>query len=249
MKGGTTADIVPLHGHARGAAGSRFEAAYLELKRRILTLELAPREAFTESEVAAVLGTSKSPVREALARLRRDGLVESAPRSGYRVSPMTVKDARDLFNLRTILEAEAAALAARQGGDDLEHLRELDELCRGHYDPADRASIARFLAVNAEFHIGVARLAGNRKLTDALASSIEQLERYMQLALSLVLRAEEIVHEHRDLLTAIMSGDHERARQVALAQAQSSHRMVLEALLSSEVVQETNLAAPVGGRS
>ena len=76
------------------------EQAYETIKRRIIQLELPPGSQFTEGQLAAIGGTSKTPVREALVRLQRDGLVDALPRSGYRVAPVTLKDTRDLCEFR-----------------------------------------------------------------------------------------------------------------------------------------------------
>lgn len=224
---------------------TRSAEAYTTLRERILTLRLGPGLAFTESDACEWVGLSKAPVRDALANLRREGLVLSAARSGYTVAPMTVKDARDLFTLRTLLESEAAALAAGQGGD-LERLRELDALCGAQYDPQDPESVHRFLEVNSAFHVAVAELGGNLRLVDQLSKAIDQLERYMHLGLRLAHRAESIVHEHRDLLAAIAAGDVKRARMVAAAQAHESHRMVLDGLLSSHAVLTANIGVSAG---
>jgi DNA-binding GntR family transcriptional regulator len=235
-----------LVGSVTGVASTRSAEVYTELRRRILTLELAPGQGFSETDLCELLGTSKAPVRDALAHLRREGLVLSAARSGYTVAPMTVKDARDLFALRTLLEGEAAALAAALGGD-LDRLRELDALCQMHYDPMDPVSVHEFLAVNGAFHIAVAELAGNLRLVDQLARAIDQLERYMHLGLRLASRAEDIVHEHRELVAAIAAGDVRRARRLAVKQAHESHRMVLDGLLSSEAVLTTNIGSTLAG--
>src|SRR5690242_1434669 len=85
------------------SAASKGEQAYQSIKGRILELHMAPGAPFKEGELATRLGLGKTPVREALARLRREGLVEVAPRSGYRVSPVTLRRARELFGLRTVL--------------------------------------------------------------------------------------------------------------------------------------------------
>lgn len=230
------------------APPTRSAEAYAVLRQRILTLQLGPGQVFSESDACAWLGLSKAPVRDALANLRREGLVLSAPRSGYSVAPMTVKDARELFTLRTLLESEAAALAAGRGGD-LDSLRELDALCRLQYDPEDPASVHRFLVVNSDFHLAVAELGGNLRLVEQLRRVIDQLERYMHLGLRLAHRGEEIVHEHRDLMAAIAAGDVARARALAAQQAHDSHRMVLDGLLSSDAVLTANIGSPPSGDS
>lgn len=219
---------------------TRSHEAYVELKRRVISLDLSPGALITEGELASELGLSKTPVREALARLQRDGLVVPVARTGYRVAPVTLKDARDLFDLRGVLEGESAALAARRA-DDLEGLRRLDELCNTTYDAGDRASISAFLGVNSEFHLGVARATGNDRLVEMLRYVIEQLQRFFHLALSMTARSDEMRHEHHDLVAAIMARDSEAARSIAIAQTRTAQTMVFDALLDCEAVQLANL--------
>lgn len=218
------------------------EQAFDSIKRRIIQLDLPPGQRFTESQLAAELGLSKTPVREALARLEREGLVELIARSGYRVSDVTLKDARDLLAVRTLLETEAAGLAAARIGDG-KQLQALNELCRISYDPRDKSSIARFLEANTEFHATVAEAGGNERLADMLRTILEQLERLFHLGLALTTTSEEMVHEHQDLVRAIMSGNVAEARAVAEAQTRASQLMVLDGLLSSPSLLATNIVA------
>jgi len=213
-------------------AATRTAHAYQVLKRRLITLEIPAGGFFTEPQLARELALSKTPVREALARLQSEGLVEVAGRSGYRASPVTLKDTRDLMALRILLEGEAAALAATRIVD-AGYLQTLNELCRVSYDPKDRASITNFLAANTRFHATVARAGGNDRLADVLERVLDQSERLFHLGLSLTSRAEEIVHEHQDLMKAIMSGDAKSAREIAVSQSRAAQAMVLDALLSS----------------
>ncbi|MHB8452100.1 MAG: GntR family transcriptional regulator [Mycobacteriales bacterium] len=232
----------PRHQAVTRPVVTRSHEAYVEIKRRVLDLRMPPGSEFTEGELAADLGASKTPIREALARLRQEGLVDAVARSGYRVTPVTVKDARDLMGLRTLLEGEAAALAAAHGADVAE-LRDLERLCQASYDPADRASIVTFLAANFQLHLAIGRMSGNARLTESLQETLEQLERVMHLGLAVSSRAGEVVHEHQELVAAILEGDAEAAREAAIAQARAAQRMTLEALLSSDVVMSMNLGA------
>ncbi len=203
---------------------------------------MPPGSDFTEGQLVEDLGVSKTPIREALARLRQENLVEAIARSGYRVTPVTVKDARDLMSLRLILEREAASLAALHN-TDADQLRKLEKLCQASYNPADRNSIVKFLGANHEFHMAVARMGGNDRLASMLEDVLEQLQRIMHLGLALSSRAGEITHEHKEMIAAILSGDTEKAGEVAAAQARSSQLMVLNALLSSDAVLSTNIGS------
>jgi DNA-binding GntR family transcriptional regulator len=213
-------------------AAPRTANAYRVIKRRLITLDIPAGALVTEAQLARDLQLSKTPVRDALTRLQSEGLVEVVGRHGYRAAPVTLKGTRDLMALRTLLEAEAAALAATQildGG----HLQTLNELCRVSYDPGDRASITRFLEANTVFHATVARAGGNARLADVLERVLDEAERLFHLGLSLTSRADEIVHEHQDLVKAIMSGDARLAREIAESQSRAAQAMVLDALLAS----------------
>lgn len=220
---------------------SRTEDAYGAIKRRIITLDIPPGGTFTEGKLAADLGLSKTPVREALSRLEREGLVQITARSGYCATPVTIKDARDLMALRALLEADAAAQAAARGAN-AELLARLDELCRISYDPNDARTIERFLRANTEFHTTVARAGGNDRVAAVLEQVLHQLERLFHLGLAFTARKSEMVHEHRGLLEAIVARDPAAAREVALDQAHASERMILDALLSSPSVLEAHVS-------
>jgi DNA-binding GntR family transcriptional regulator len=233
----------------RSRRGSRVEArllrnrtdeAYQVIKRQIIELQLAPGASFTEGELAVALDLSKTPVREALVRLRQERLVDAVARSGYRVAEVTVKHARDLLQLRTLLEVEAAGTAAERGAD-VELLRELQQLARESYDSTDRNSIARFMRQNTRFHVLLAQLGGNDALATMLEQVMEQLERLFHLGLALRSRGDEIVHEHGELLKAIKAGDADSARRIAAEQTSASQLMVLNALLSSEAILSANI--------
>jgi DNA-binding GntR family transcriptional regulator len=218
------------------------ERAQETIKRKIISLALPPGAPFTEAQLARELGLSKTPVREALARLEQEGLVEILPRSGYRVAPVTLQDARDLLAVRTLLETEAAGLAASRMSVGRE-LKRLNELCRVSYDARDASSITRFLQANTEFHATVAEAGGNRRLAVMLCDVLDQLERLFHLGIALTSSGEQMVHEHQDVVRAIMAGDVAAARASAEAQTRASAVMVLNGLLSSPSLQATNIVA------
>lgn len=242
---------------ATSAPTTMADAAYREIKRQIVRLELQPGQEFTETELAVRLNVSKTPVREALARLRLDGLVTVVARFGYKVAPVTLKDAQDLFALRSLVEGEAAARAATPPGE-IGHLRELEQRCRIAYDPSDPVSIEAFLRANTAFHIAVADMSGNRRLADLVRDILEQLERLFHLGLQLTARSPATASDHHDfqeqhkrykadLVDAIAACDSVAARTTAEKQATTTKDLVIEALLSSDALKYTNVVSP--GRS
>ena len=110
--------------------------------------------------------------------------------------------------------------------------------------PADATSVDRFLEANTVFHLMVASASASRRLTQTLEIILVQMERLFRIGLLLSSRADEIVHEHQDLLQAILAGDSERARRVAVDQVRASQRMVVDALVSSDDVTRLPINLP-----
>lgn len=221
----------------RAESRSLVDDAYRQVRAQLIRCVLEPGQRLTESQLVQQLGVGKTPVREALARLVQERLVQAIPRHGYRVSPITLRDVQELFGLRLIVEPAAVQLAA--GHVDATQLRRLDELCQAGYTLGDSASAAAFLHANTEFHVTVARASGNRRLATLLATLLDESERLFHLGLMLRNRTEEMAHEHKELVEALIAGDGEAARRIAVEQIIAAQRMVVDALLSSRALLET----------
>jgi DNA-binding GntR family transcriptional regulator len=212
------------------------EEARREIQRRIIYLEMMPGETFTEGDLAASLEMSKTPVREALNLLSVDGYVAVAPRIGYRVSPVTLRDVQDLFELRELLETEATALAARRrlSAEDVGKLEALA-------DSRSAKDLSAFLADNTAFHTHIARCSGNAMLAQLVEDVLLQHERLFRLTSKLTERSEDMVHEHRDLVAALVAGDEQAARQCVLEQLKHAQNLVFQALMSSESILDARI--------
>jgi DNA-binding GntR family transcriptional regulator len=198
-----------------------------------MTGRIRPGDRLVEGELARVWGVSKSPLREALKALQHEGLVEAVPRRGYLVTPITVKQVADLFDLRLIIEREAAARAARSA--TAAHVDELRGLVGDPYTPGDLDSYHRFLSQNKQFHLAVARATGNQRLVVLLERLLDEMERLFHLGLDVRDRADMLVREHQDLVAAIEARDPERAAAVAEAQVEHARQMVLEGILGGSL--------------
>lgn len=214
----------------------RVETARREIQRRIIHLEMSPGETFTEGDLASSLGMSKTPVREALNLLSADGYVAVAPRIGYRVAPVTLRDVQDLFELRELLEGEATALAARRrlAPDDVKTLHKLAE-------SRSADDIDAFLADNTAFHTHIARCSGNGMLAQMVEHVLLQHERLFRLTSRLTERSEDMVHEHHDLVETLIAGDEKAARACVLEQLKQAQDMVFQALMSSESILDARI--------
>jgi len=207
-----------------------------DLRRAIITGRLRPGALLVEAEVSARYGVSKSPAREALKVLQQEGLVDVIPRRGYVVTPITVKQIKDLFDLRLILERETAAAAARNATED--DIALLRRLSGNLYVPGDPDSYARFLTENRSFHLAVAQVSRNERLTAVLARLLDDLERLFHLGLDVRDRSETLVREHLEIVDAIVARDSQRAGAVMVAQIENARQMVLEAVMSGSLVAQ-----------
>jgi DNA-binding GntR family transcriptional regulator len=105
-------------------AGSLADKAYRALKNDIIQCSLEPGQQIVQTQLAESYGIGATPLREALQRLAQEGFVRAIPRFGYVVIPVTLRDVREIFELRAVIESAAARMAAVRGSDrQLEKLR------------------------------------------------------------------------------------------------------------------------------
>ncbi len=215
------------------------DIAYDQIRRDIIRCVLRPDEEITESQLAARYGFGKAPIRSALLRLAQDEMVVSYPRRGYVIAPITLEYVKDLFDYRAIVEPAAVRLAI--GNVNEAELRELDRISNAGYIPGDRESEQKFLANNKAFHVALARASGNRKLASNLERLLDEMERLFHVGLSIRDRTEEMQHEHKSLIDAMIAGDVAKAEQAVAEQIESARQMVLGAIMSSPKLQQVSV--------
>lgn len=216
------------------------DRAYERIKHEIISCSIAPGTEVSEAQLCTQFRLGKAPVRMALTRLAHDGLVRAIPRRGYMVMPVTLKDIQDVFELRLMLEPAAARMAA--GRVDAQRLRTLDDICRAGYQHGDARSIARFLEANKAFHVTVAQAAGNARLVDSIERLHDEMTRLLHLGLGLRNRSQEVQHEHRSLVKALVRGDGGTAEKICREQIETARSMVLSAILTSSAVLSLPIA-------
>jgi DNA-binding GntR family transcriptional regulator len=193
-----------------GPLRDRVYEALLEL---IITRALSPGQHLVESELAGHLGVSRQPVREALQRLNTEGWVDLRPAQGAFVHEPTEQEADQLLTVRTLLEAEAARLAATSADDA--GIAVLEELCAEGERAVAADDVDTAVALNARFHTKVMELAGNTVLAE-LAAQVERRVRWYYTPVARR-RGHRSWEEHRELIAAIAAHDEERAAAVSRA--------------------------------
>lgn len=216
-------------GEKRGK--SLTEKAYAILRERIITGEMAPGMEVSEPELAEQLLVSKTPVREALARLCGEGFMEAFPRRGYRVTPVTVKDMNDLFAIRGMLEGTAAALAAKNLTDD--ELDALDRLADVSYVIGEEVSTKTFVDSNQEFHSAIARGSRNPRLYALVMSHLEECARLFYMGARVRDINPETNDDHHGIIAMLRRRDPEKARDAIVTHNENTRIGILSALIAT----------------
>ncbi len=147
------------------------DLAYSELRRRILAGAMPPGTHLGEADLAGSLGVSRTPIREALQRLRADGLVDLLPHRGAQTVSWTLAELTDVFELRALLEPYGAAQAASRRPSGAE-LATMTWLCEQMETAAAAADHARVAELNTSLHGRILAAAGNPRLTDMVRAIV-----------------------------------------------------------------------------
>lgn len=209
------------------------QRAYLRLRQEVLTADLLPGQVVSERELAGRYGMSKTPIREALAQLCHDGLMQRLPGRGYIVAPITIKDIRDIFDLRLILELAAAERACQD--PSAAFIAHLKDLAAVRYRLEDPESHVEFLRANRAFHLALAEAAGNQRLVAQLEILLIDMDRLFHLGLRLRDSSEEMAREHQEVVAALENRDVEAIQTAITDQILASRDRIMEAILEGEL--------------
>ena len=189
-----------------------------QIRGRILDGKLKPGERLVEDRLSAELGVSRVPVREALRMLSTEGLVRIEPNRGASVVEITPELVTELVEVRTLLEALNARLAARRHDPEIVALLQ-DTLRRGN-DAAQSGSSDQLARLNGEFHERLAEASRNSVLTEMMRSLRERTS--LAFAINGRSRACEDWKEHAGILAAVIDGDEELAALLASRHVQNA---------------------------
>jgi len=198
------------------------DGVYTELSEAIRSLELPPGTKLSEPTLAARLGVSRVPVREAIARLADQRLVTVTPQVGTRVAPILMSEVENACFIRSSLEAGALrqAIARGQGrrgepglesGLDLAELRGILASNRAFFDAGDADG---FFATDELLHQAVFALAGVPQVWDVVRGVKVHLDRLRHLHLPHVMASSDVIDEHTQIVEALERGDAEGGEAV-----------------------------------
>ena len=210
------------------AARSQSEEAYLRIRDRIVCLDMRPGSVVNEGRLRTELKIGRTPIREALQRLARENLVRSIPHRGTFVTDVNITDLARITEVRVILEAHAARLAAdRLSATDRESLTMLLEVLEDG-PSLDQRELMR---LDQKIHRQIYRAARNPFLESTLERYFNLSLRLWYLVLDHEVGLREALQEHIELLRAILTGDQNRAEESMRRHVTGFEREIRKALV------------------
>jgi DNA-binding GntR family transcriptional regulator len=193
------------------------------LKRDLISGAIGPDTLIVESQIGARFGVSKTPAREALVRLSEMGFVSVIPGRGYTVTKLSWQQIKDLFEVRMLIEASAAELAAaRAGPADVAAMQSAARLAN-----RSALSIEELLAANLEFHSAIWKATRNARLVQIASEVMDDLMRAMHTAM-LSEDTEQMVEQHLQLAALIEQKKAGEARTFMIEHVDATRRRLLE---------------------
>jgi DNA-binding GntR family transcriptional regulator len=187
---------------------SLLETVYRELRRAIVNGVFAPGQMLRQEEIARRLGVSRAPLREALPRLEAEGMVHLHPRRGYSVVSLDPAEIKEIFDLRAMIESEAARIGARTRTPvDVALARSLQEQLSEVVDVDNPAAVTRWFELNAKFHETLLAPSGRRHFIRMAESLRNRVEAYIRVEIMLTGGLAQSHQEHARLVDAFAAGN------------------------------------------
>lgn len=209
-----------------GSPASLTALAYEAIRAAITDRKLPAGSKLSVPELASRLKVSRTPIKEALARLEREELVSTIPNRGAFVSFLGADDVREVYQLREMLEGLVARLAAEKV--DAPAILTLKGLVRAQEKALRADDLPTIIKTDMEFHRRLRELAGNRRLDALLQNLQDQVRIVFATSITIPGRRQKAIAEHREILEAIERADPEAAERAARGHIRNVREAVLD---------------------
>lgn len=199
------------------------DQALAVLKLRLVSGDLAPGQIYSAAALAAELGVSNSPVREAMLTLVNQGLMEAVRNRGFRVVPLSARERQNNYDIRLMLEVPAMARLAGMKEKVATRKKEFSSIAASIVKAAKARDIVGYLEADRNFHIGLLGILENEQLTAIIENLRDQARQYGLKALSERGDLVKSALEHQPILDAILAGD--AAKTIELMTSHLSHHV------------------------
>lgn len=201
------------------------DLVFTTLRQAILKGELLPGERLMEIQLAEKMGVSRTPIREAIRKLEREGLVIMVPRRGAEVAGISEKMLRDVLEVRMTLEKLALRLAFKRQGTDL--IEKLEAAEQAFQDAIEGEKLIDMAEADEQFHFLIYEAADNDKLRELLNSLKENMYRYRLEYLKDENYRRSLMEEHNAIIEAFKTNDLEKGLEVTDTHIANQERAVI----------------------
>src|SRR4030043_1805989 len=178
---------------------------YDHLREQLLSGEIPPHQHLVETKIAKEIGTSRTPVREALHNLELEGLIESIPRVGYVVKSISEEEVEEIWEVRRGVEELATHWAIQKARDRL--IEELGENVAISEEKVSSGDVMAFVELDAQFHEIIARFSGSQRLLELAQTLRRHMLRYRIQSIYSADNVLRAIDGHNGILQAIEKGD------------------------------------------
>ena len=210
------------------------DLVYLELKHKILTGEIVSQTRLMEIDLSEKMNVSRTPIREAIRKLEKEGLVTIEPRRGAYASMISTEDMVEILEVRQDLEGLAAYFAANRMTD--EQMAELKEVSNNYNEAVKRGKMEDMIKYDTRFHHIIVESCRNKILVQMIEQLQELVLRFGYIYYDNFRRAENMPDEHEAIVAAISEGNADKARAAA-----DIHIDRLKELVMKEGVQQRHV--------
>lgn len=216
---------------------------YEYLRERLLRGEIPPNEHLIEAKIAREIGTSRTPVREALHSLEIEGLIKSIPRVGYIVRPISEEEVEEICEIRAVIEILATRWAIAKAKPKV--VEELEENIRLSEKEASSEKPRAFIERDAQFHEIIAKHSGSQRLLELSQTLRRHMLRYRIESIYSIDNVLRAIEGHKGILEAIRRADPEEVNRAIQHHLQQSKKDILryafkEAQKKNEEKEENN---------
>ncbi len=213
------------------------EKLFEKIRLAIIDGFFRPGEHLVEQDLAKMFGVSRTPVRKALEKLARENLVVRTPNKGVTVSKLTIRQVQEIYELRSVLEGLSAYLTTQKS--DSEKKRQLVEIVASGRSALEKNDLAAARRYNDLFHSTINAASDNQLLTETLNNMRWHLGILLVSTWATKGRPQDIQQEHEAILNAILQGEAEQARSLAINHITNACNVAMEVMRKeTKVVSE-----------
>ncbi len=207
-------------------AKSLKERAYDKLKELIITGGLEPGELHNEKRLAEALGVSRTPVREALLELSREGMVAFVPGKGVEIFKIKAEQVREVFEIRKIIEGYILKkIASRLTSEDI---KEIDQNISRQEKMLGKRDRLAFIEYDKQFHLYIASRIGNKQIESILDNLRDQMHLMGIRAVEDHSRMKQVIKEHHAIFSGLKEGNPQKAYSALIDHLDNTEKILIE---------------------